>query len=149
MERSFSDLLRHPNDVAADLDTGDVLLRRRNEPDLRLSRADREAERANVFQVLATSFRSLAVHSPKVFDAAVLEAFSWSAFLPVAERRAFVEEFSSALAASAAIDTYSRLAQVVREWRATAEVRADPALTRRLKRKVIVVEEESVAAPRG
>lgn len=50
VERSFSDLLRHPNDVAADLDSGDVLLRRRDESDLRLTLADRDAERSDVFR---------------------------------------------------------------------------------------------------
>ena len=58
IERSFSDLLRRPNDVAADLESGDVLLRRRDEPDLRLTLAGRGAERSDVFRVLAHSFRN-------------------------------------------------------------------------------------------
>jgi hypothetical protein len=74
--------MRHPNDVAADLDSGDVLLRRRDEPDLRLSLADRDADRIDMFRVLATSFRHLARHSPKVLDDAVVDAFSWLEFLP-------------------------------------------------------------------
>ena len=40
-ERPFSDLLRHPKEVTNDVENGDVLLRRRDEPDLRLTRADR------------------------------------------------------------------------------------------------------------
>lgn len=147
VERSFSDLLRHPNDVAADLDAGDVLLRRRDEPDLRLTLADRDAERTDVFRVLALSFRNLAVHSPGVLEGAVLDSFAWSEFLPLKDRRAFLDEFSRALIASADMDTYAHLAQVVREWRATAEVHAQPGLAARLRRPVKSADGRSVPAP--
>ena len=147
VERSFSDLLRHPNDVAADLDAADVVLRRRDEPDLRLSLADREAERSDVFRLLARSFRNLAIHSPVVLEAAVLDAFSWAEFLPAKDRRAFLEEFSRTLIAAAQMDTYVALTQVVREWRDTAEVHADPALARRLRRAGSVMDGRPVAAP--
>ena len=129
IERSFSDVLRHPNDVTADLDAGDVLLRRRDEPDLRLTLADRDAERSDVFRVLALSFRNLAVHSPGV-GGAVSDSFAWSEFLPVRDRRLFLDEFSRTLIASADMDTYELLAQLVREWRATAEVYAQPGLAK-------------------
>src|SRR2546425_923405 len=64
-ERPFSDLLRRPKDVTTDVEEGDVLLRRRDEPDLRLSRADRDADRAAAFAALGRTLRNLAVHSPK------------------------------------------------------------------------------------
>jgi hypothetical protein len=136
VERSFSDLLRHPNDVAADLDHGDVLLRRRDEPDLRLTLAGRDAARTEAFRLLAGAFRNVAVHSPRVLDSAILEMFAWSEFLPSKDRKAFLDEFSRTLTASAEIDTYGQLAQVVREWKATAEIYADPTLARRLKRPI-------------
>lgn len=149
MERSFSDLLRHPNDVVADLDSSDVLLRRRDEPDLRLTLADRDTERSDVFRVLAFSFRSLAIHSPGALEMAVLDSFGWSEFLPVKERRLFLEEFSRALVASADIDTYELLAQLVREWRATAEVYAQPGLAKRLRRSVKAFDGGAVSLPVG
>lgn len=147
IERSFSDLLRHPNDVAADLESGDVLLRRRDEPDLRLTLAGRDAERSDVFRMLAHSFRNLAVHSPSVLDSAVLDAFAWSEFLPAKDRRAFLDEFSRTLIASAEMDTYGHLAQVVREWRATAEIHAQPGLAKRLRMRVKATEGRAIAAP--
>ena len=147
VERSFSDLLRHPNDVAADLDAGDILLRRRNEPDLRLTLADRDAERSDVFRVLALSFRNLAVHSPAVLDSAVLDSFAWSEFLPPKDRRAFLDEFSRTLIASAEMDTYAHLAQVVREWRATAEIYAQPGLAKRLRLSVKATDGRAIAVP--
>ena len=147
VERSFSDLLRHPNDVAADLDVSDVLLRRRDEPDLRLTLAEREAERSDVFRILALSFRNLAVHAPTVLDGAVLDAFAWSEFLPAKDRRAFLDDFSRTLTASVEMDTYELLAQVVREWKATAEIHAQPSLAKRLQRPVTVTDRGMVRVP--
>ena len=147
VERSFSDLLRHPNDVAADLGSGDVLLRRRDEPDLRLSLADRDAERSDVFRILALSFRNLAMHTPAVLDGAILDSFAWSEFLPPKDRRVFLDEFSRTLIASADMDTYEHLAQLVREWRATAEIHAQPGLAKRLKQPVKSTEGPSIPAP--
>src|SRR5215471_18993524 len=94
VERFFSDLLRHPNDVTGDLDQGDVLLRRRDEPDLRLTRADREAERAAALTAFGRTLRNLAVHHRRALDEALTDAFPWVEFLPGVDRRAFVEEFS-------------------------------------------------------
>jgi hypothetical protein len=134
IERPFSDLLRHPNDVAADLEDGDVLLRRRDEPDLRLSLADREAERAEAFAAVARALRNLAVHSPSALADALGDAFPWLEFLPAGDRREFVDEFTRVVTAAAAVDNLTPLAQLIREWRATAEVHADPKLARRLGR---------------
>ena len=147
-ERPFSDLLRHPKDVAGDLEEGDVVLRRRDEPDLWLSRADREAERSEAFAAVTRTFRNLAVHSPEALAEALGESFSWTEFLPVADRRAFVEEFSRVVTAAAEFDNVAPLSQLLREWRATAEVHADPRLARRLRRKV-EASGEPVAVPAG
>jgi hypothetical protein len=133
-ERPFSDLLRHPKDVAFEVDEGDVVLRRRDEPDLRLTRADRETERAAAFAAFGRTLRNLAVHNPRALGDALGDAFPWLEFLPGAERRAFVEEFSRVAAAAAELDTYGPMSQIVREWRATAEIHANPRLARRLRR---------------
>ncbi len=136
IERPFTDLLRRPNDVTKDVDEGDVVLRRRESPDLRLSRADREADRAAAFAALARALRNLAVHTPAAFAEAVSEALPWIEFLPAAERRAFVDEYSRLVVAAAELDTYGELMQLLREWRATAEIHADPRLARRLRRPI-------------
>ena len=106
------------------------MLRRRDEPDLRLSRADRDAERAEAFAALGRTFRNLAVQSPKALEDALGDAFPWLEFLPAPDRRAFVEEFSRVVAAAAELDSYAPVVQLTREWRATAEVHADPKLAR-------------------
>lgn len=136
IERPFSDLLRHPKDVASDLDAGDVLLRRRDEPDLRLTLANREADRADAFAAVGRALRNLAIHSPIALGDALRDAFPWLEFLPVTDRRVFVDEFSRVVTAATELDNYAPLSQLVREWRATAEVHADPKLARRLRRAI-------------
>ena len=144
IERPFSDLLRKPKEVTDDLDEGDVLLRRRDEPDLRLSRADREAQRGDTFSAIGRALRDLAVHSPAAFA----DAFPWLEFLPAADRRLFLDEFSRVILAASAFDDYETLSQLVREWRATAEVHADPKRARRLRRGVTATG-DPVFAPEG
>lgn len=136
IERPFSDLLRHPKDVTSDLDEGDVLLRRRDEPDLRLSLAHREAERTEAFAAVGRTLRNLAVHNPAALADALADALPWLEFLPPADRRLFVDEFSRVVIAAAELDNYTPLNQLVREWRATAEVFADPTLAKRLRRAI-------------
>jgi hypothetical protein len=136
IERPFSDLLRHPKDVTTDVEDNDVLLRRRDEPDLRLTLARREAERADAVVSLGHALRSLAVHSPDELGAALIDTFSWLEFLPRHDRQTFVEEFSRTLVASAEVDNFAAVGQLLREWRATAEVHSDPELARRLEAPV-------------
>ncbi len=136
VERPFSDLLRHPKDVTNDVEDSDVLLRRRDEPDLRLTRADRDADRVEAFTALSRTLRNLAVHSAKALEAALGDAFPWLEFLPAGDRRLFVDEFTRVVTGAAALDSYAPLSQLVREWRASAEVHADPQLARRLRRSL-------------
>ena len=113
IEHQFSDLLRHPKEVTGDVEDGDVLLRRRDEPDLRLSRADREVERAEAFSALTRTFRNLAVHNRTVLDGALADAFPWLEFLPARDRRLFSDEFSRVVTAAADLDNYAPLGQLL------------------------------------
>lgn len=148
IERPFSDLLRRPKDVTDDVEDSDVLLRRRDEPDLRLTRADREAHRADAFAAIGRVLRNLAVHSPVALGDALGEAFPWLEFLPEADRRLFIGEFSRLVTAAGAVDNYETLTQLVHEWRLTAEVHADPKLARRLRRPLDAAGDQ-IAAPKG
>jgi hypothetical protein len=148
VERPFSDLLRHPKQVTEDLEDSDVLLRRRDEPDLRLSLADRDAGRASALVALGHTLRNVAVHNPGALASALTEAFPWLEFLPPGDRKLFVDEFSRVTAASAELDNYAALSQLLSEWRATAEVHADPKLARRSKRP-LQADGEPVTPPTG
>ncbi len=147
-ERPFSDLLRRPKEVTDDVEDGDVLLRRRDEPDLRLTRADREAQRADTFSAIGRALRNLATHNPAALNDALGDAFPWIEFLPAGDRRLFLDEFSRVVTAAAAVDNYEALNQLVREWRVTAEVYADPKLGRRLRRP-LDASGDRVVQPKG
>jgi len=136
-EHPFSDLLREPKVVVKSLDEGDVLLRRRGAPALRLSVEDRDDERANAYATVGRTLRNLAVHAPDVLGASLLDEFPWTSFLPKGDRAAFVDEFTRTVVAAGEVDSFTPLAQVLHEWRATAEIHADPKLARRLRRSVV------------
>jgi hypothetical protein len=133
VEHQFSELLRHPKDVTRDVVNGDVLLRRRNEPDLRLTSADRDAQQSELFEALARTFRNLADHHLDALDDALGDAFAWLEFLPSSDRKLFVDEFVRIVRAAGELDNYAPLGQLVREWRDSAAVYADPELAGRLR----------------
>ncbi|MEZ5279013.1 MAG: hypothetical protein R2770_00955 [Acidimicrobiales bacterium] len=122
--------------MVAELAEHDVVLRRRNAPALRLTQADRDDDRSEAFEALARLLRNLAVHNAAALDSAVEEAFGWSMFLPATDRALFVEELTRTLVGAADVDNFAPVAQLLREWKATAEVHADPALARRLREPV-------------
>jgi len=136
IERPFSDLLRQPKDVVAELDEHDVVLRRRNAPALRLSREAREQDRSHAFESLARLLRNLALHSPTAFDLAIEDAFPWATFLPATEREGFVAELTRTLVAAATIDNFAPVSQLLIEWEATAAIHADPPLAERLSQPI-------------
>lgn len=146
VERPFSDFLRQPNDVVAELEKHDVVLRRRNAPALRLSDASRDDERAEAFDALARLLRNLLSHSPAGLADAVADVFPWASLLPKRDRGAFVDELGRTLVAATALDNYAPVAQLLREWRATAEIHADPRLARRL-RAAITADGDPVVPP--
>lgn len=132
VEHPFSDLLRQPNDVIEDLSDGDVVLRRRGAPPLRLTFADRDQDRADAYAMLARTLRNLAVHQPEVLAATIADEFAWTELLPAADREQFVYEFTRAITAAADIDTFTALSQLLTEWKSTAEIHGDPQLVANL-----------------
>jgi hypothetical protein len=147
VERQFSDFLRQPKDVVAEVVAHDVLLRRRNAPTLRLSQADRDDDRIAAFAMFAQVLRNLAAHNPGVLGDALHDAFPWIMFLPDADRVLFISELTSTLLASVDLGNFTPVAQYIREWRNTAEIYADPDLARRLKSTISNAAYGNVAAP--
>jgi hypothetical protein len=136
IEHPFSDLLREPKTVVKGLAEGDVLLRRRGAPALRLTRVDRDDQRADAYAMVGRALRNLAVHSPAALGEALLDEFPWTSFLPPSDREAFIDDFTRTVVAAAELDSFGPLAQLVEEWRATAEIHADPRVARRLRRPI-------------
>jgi hypothetical protein len=133
VERQFSEFLRQPNEVVAELVEHDVVLRRRGAPALRLSRADRDESRAMALIAVTKILRTLVDQMPAVMSAAVTDVFPFATFLPEEDRKAFFKELTQTLAASADLDNFARVAQLIKEWRATANVHAEPTLAARLQ----------------
>lgn len=131
VEKPFSEFLRSPNEVVAELDAHPVILRRRGAPALRLALEAREEQQAEAVQGIARIARCLLLGSDR--QAAILEAFPWVTFLPEADRGAFSEELLQVIAGSAELQNFAPLAQVLHEWRVTAEIHADPALANQLR----------------
>lgn len=133
IERSFSEFLRQPDQVIADLADHDVVLRRRNAPALRLSEADREEDRDDAFAMLAQLLRNSLAYSPARLETAIDEVFPWVMFLPRRDRNEFVDELTRTLLGISIIDDLAPVGRLLREWRVTAELHADPRLARRLR----------------
>ena len=148
VEHSLSEFMYRPDDVVAELADRDVLLRRRGAPALRLSNADRDRERSEAFTASAKLLRSLAVHNPAALGEALGEAFAWVEFLPASDRELFAEELTRALLAAASGDVGVSVAQLVHEWKATAEIHTDPELVRQLSEPLEAVG-GAVAKPAG
>lgn len=146
IERPFSEFLRQPNDVVAELEEHDVVLRRRNAPPLRLSDATRDDARAEAFDMVARLLRNLLIHDPSGLAEALDDVFPWASLLPARDQSAFVDELARTLVAASAIDNFAPVAQLLQEWRATAEIHADPRLARRL-RTAITATGDRVTAP--
>jgi hypothetical protein len=83
----------------------------------------------------ARTLRNVLTHLPPEQAAEALnEEFPWLALLPESDLPLFVRDFVKAVRISAELAQWGVLAQTLREWKATAAVYADPALTRDLTR---------------
>lgn len=133
IERPFSEFLRQPNQVIADLADHDIVLRRRNAPALRLSEADREEDRHDAFAMLARLLKSSLAHSPAGLETAIDEAFPWAMFLPRRDRNEFVDQLTRTLLGISMIDDFAPVGRLLREWKVAAEINADQPLARRLR----------------
>ena len=149
IERTFSEFLRHPNEVVAELDDHDVVLRRRNAPALRLCRADRDVARSDAFEAFARMLRNLAAHSPVALGAALDDAYPWVKYLPRTERELFAQELTEELLAAVSVGVFEPVALLVDAWMATAEIYTDPDLLRQLSGPIEITHGGRVPRPPG
>lgn len=146
-DATLTDFLRDPNAVVERLEHVDVVLHRRNAEDLHLSLESRSEAVANGVRFLARML------SAALTDAAVrerlqasAEAIPWLSFLPTPRRQEFLAEFFRTAEAAAELGVMTPLAQLLREWQATAAIYADPELAAELRRP-LAGDGERVAAP--
>ncbi len=91
----------------------------------------------------ATDFLSAAlvalVHDETLMDrfaAALAAALPWVTFLPEADRQAFATEATDTLRACASIGRFTAFADLIEDWRNTAEIWSDPTLAASLAAEV-------------
>ncbi|WP_030931912.1 hypothetical protein [Streptomyces sp. NRRL B-24720] len=131
VETSLSDLLNRPTATLATLrGARRIVLRRQGAEDLMLTTAARAEQDHEVMGVISRMFVEM-TRTPAgrnlVLD--VLPAtFPWARYLPAHEEREFSIELVGALGATTELDNTAAVAQLITEWRDTAEVHADPEL---------------------
>ncbi|GGP38459.1 hypothetical protein [Saccharothrix coeruleofusca] len=136
-EVQWSELQRDPKSVAALADQGDVRVRRRDGAALLLTREDRVRSASEGSVAAARALRNVLAHLPHDVAAnALLDEFPWVDVLPEDEKPQFIADFARAFQASAELGEWSLLAQVIREWRSTAAIHANPALAAKLSEPV-------------
>lgn len=136
-EATLTDFLRDPNAVVERLQLTDVVLHRRNDEDLRLSLDSRsEAIETSVEVVGRLLLSALADRAVRERLRASVNAIPWLKFLPERESDAFFEDFFRTAEGAADLGVMAPLGRVLREWRATAAIYADPMLAQELRRPV-------------
>ena len=122
---TFSDLLRHPNDVIAQLEQGDVTLTRRDGEALMLTKAARSAENQDAMDHLSRLIAASLDDSACRRIADQLEdEYPWLSLLPAAQSLQFVGDYFRILRASVKVGAYTQLATFLTSWEGTAEIYA-------------------------
>ncbi|WP_419994452.1 hypothetical protein [Streptomyces boninensis] len=131
LETNLSELLNKPKDTIAQLrGVRRLRLNRRGDEDLVLTTAARAEQDEEVIDATSRMFVEL-MRRPEgrtlVLD--VMPAvFPWVRHLPPRDVREFAVELVDTFQAAASIDNTSAVAQLITEWRHTAEAHADPEL---------------------
>jgi hypothetical protein len=133
----WSDVARNPKKVAATVERdGQARLERRGEGSaFVLMTAERQSAARAGLQVIERLLRSAlaAVKERNELDPVLMASFPWLRFIPAEHRSTFATEFQSTFEACAEIEVWEPLEQLLREWKATAAIYADPALLAQLK----------------
>lgn len=132
-EVQWSDLARDPKSVAALADQGDVRVRRRDGANLLLTREDRVASVGEGAVTTARTLRRVLIHAPDIAANILLDEFPWLDQLPKDALPEFVVEFVRAAESAAELGRWEVLTQMLREWKATAAIYADPVLAEKLR----------------
>lgn len=138
VEANFSELINRPKDTVARMQGSlrrGMRLHRRDDEDLYLTTASRADEVVQVVDSTTRIFVALMKHDPgavEILTDVFPEAFPWVRFLPERDVRTFLVEFVETARASTDLGTISPIAQLITEWRHTAEVYANPDLHKAL-----------------
>jgi hypothetical protein len=130
---SYSSFLRGPSQVLPSLADADVILERRDEENLVLSRAERFEAAATGLRIAARSLAILARRHRDLAEEALAEELPWLTWLPATERLVCVRELLADLVAGADTGLLVPFARNLASWRSTAEAWSDPRLAHDLQ----------------
>ncbi len=132
---TFSHFLRQSGEVLEQIEDHDVLLERRDGENIVLKRADRvQAEHDSLVaagRMMAWMFRRQQLRGEVLEQIKIVAP--WASFLPKPAIEDFVREFTETIAACAELDDFAPVGVVLKQWKNTAEVYANPALLMRLR----------------
>lgn len=130
----FSDLINKPKETVAKVNrsrTRSLRLRRRDDEDLVLTTAAHAEQEREVMTATTRLFTALMTTDSGVralVTEVIPEAFPWVRFLSAEGVRAFAVDLVQTLRAVSDLDNPAAVAQVITEWRHTAEAQSDPQL---------------------
>src|SRR6266705_2365816 len=134
IEHTLSDVLRKPKPVLREAERRDILIRRRQASDMILMGAGRARALRDVLGTLSRLLQTIAdvagVTGRLIDDVNV--ALPWTSLLPPEERGQFVNELMQMASAAAETGDYTPITMLLRDWKATALVYADPAAFKEL-----------------
>lgn len=132
---TWSSFQRDAKRLADEAAESDILLQRRDGPDLVLGTAERRSELVESVDVLVRLLAAV-IEEPalrrRMSDPSVLP---WLSFLPDEDRETFASEFVETVAGANALGTLGPVAALLHEWKNTALVHADPRLAAALRRE--------------
>ncbi|WP_033344527.1 hypothetical protein [Catenuloplanes japonicus] len=129
----YSAFLRGPSQILPSLTDADVILERRDEENLILSRAERFEAAATGLRFAARSLAILARRHRALAEEALAEELPWLTWLPAEERITCVRELLADLMAGADTGLLVPFARNLASWRSTAEAWSDPQVARELQ----------------
>lgn len=139
-ETPFSELINKPKDTVAKLASTPkqkLRLKRRDDEDLLLTTVERAEQDGEVLSATTRVFAALIAKDAAartLLTEVIPVAFPWVRFLPKPDVQQFVIELVEVLRAAEDLDNLSPVAQLLTEWKHTAEIHADPELLSALTR---------------
>lgn len=129
----YSAFLRGPSQVLPSLADADVILERRDEENLVLTRVERFEAVATGLRIAARSLAILARRHRDLAEEVLAEELPWLSWLPADERPNCVRELLADLVAGADTGLLTPFARNLASWRSTAEAWSDPRAARELQ----------------
>ncbi|WP_034590409.1 hypothetical protein [Hamadaea tsunoensis] len=133
----WSDIARNPREVAATVEReGEARLERRGEGSaFILMTASRHEAASTGMRIAQSLLRNAITHSSRLgdLDSLLIDTFPWLRFIPESHRHEFAPEFVATYEACSELDVWTPLQSLMREWKATAAIYADPVLAAKLQ----------------